>query len=766
LQYFPAILIQQQEEITRGFSALKLASILQGELLVDHSAAKDSKIAAFTKMNPGGLHKTREAFVQALTRLDRSVFLELTVSTFPNLGNPAGNQMEIVIFICCEDPSEAVVKEKLISTFLNIKPFLTAFFPEADFQMITDSNAIKAMRTSTCFTHATHIKRKYETIALGTLSGHKPIGFGADAEKDRQDPESLDVRHGCWWNPSYDDWFHLFNVMLHQIGPTRIIVRLQNAASSRQALENLEKTVLSCDRFLSLAVSDNITFKEQAVLIKKQTLARIGQLKEAGFNIGVFLLSANHTNDFLATLLGNTIAGTPDQSSANSFLPGGFHMTDTAIENAIDLHFFPDDHDLFTITEAACAFRLPSPPFGEIPTGFPVKKFRTALAILHTVADCKENISIALNCHNGIEQPVSVDNESRFRHCFILGQTGTGKSTLMSHMIMQDIKAGRGVAVVDPHGEMIDEIIGKIPEERAEDVIFFDPLDIERPIGFNVLEWNTLQERDLIIDELYQIFHHIYDFKQTGGPIFELYFRGALGMLMGDKKRKNFTPTLLDFTRFFIDKRFRKYLKSTVDDIQMHDFLKQAEEAGGDADMRNVAPYITSKFARLKDITLSRILGQSCTKFSFEEIMDQGKIFLIKLGKGRFGSVTSALLANMIVGRFKLAALKRAEIPASMRRDFFLYVDEAHNLPSDNFMELLSEARKYRLGLVLATQYAAQLTRTTAETRDNLLSAILGNAGQTIVFRLGRKMHRQWPLLSTPVLANRTSSGCPTGMDM
>jgi hypothetical protein len=737
LQYFPAISIQQQGKTSRGFSALRLASILQGELLIDPSAAKDSKIAAFNKMNPVMLQKTRESFIQALGRLDTSVTLELSITTFPKLGDPAGNQVEIAIFICCEDRSETLVKEKLVSTFLNLKPLLAAYFPEADYQMVTDARAIQKMRDSKAFTHVTRISRQYETIALGTLSGRKPIGFGADAEKDRQPSESIEIRHKALWIPSYDDWFHLIHVMLNQIGPARVLIRLRNAASCRRAMEKLETTVLACDRFVSSAADDNITLKEQAVLIKKQALYRIGKMTEAGFKIGVFLFTETHTNDFLATILGNTITETPDQHAAGFCLAGGFHLSDIAIETAVDLHCFSDDPDLYTVTEAACAFRLPSPPLEDIPAGFPVKKFRTAPAMLHTGTACKESITIGLNCHNGIELPVPVDNESRFRHCFILGQTGTGKSTLMAHMIMQDIRAGRGVAVVDPHGEMIDQIVGQIPEDRAEDVIFFDPLDTERPIGFNVLEWNTVYERDLIIDELYRTFHHLYDFKQTGGPIFELYFRGALGMLMGDKKREDFTATLLDFTRFFTDKQFRNYLKDSVDDLQLHDFLKQAEAVCGDASMQNVTPYIISKFARFRDITLTRIIGQTSTKFSFEGIMDQGKIFLIKLGKGRFGSTTSALLANMIVGRFKLAAMKRSEMPASLRRDFFLYVDEAHNLPSDNSMELLSEARKYKLGLVLATQYAAQLTRTTPETRDNLLSAILGNVGQTIIFRLG-----------------------------
>jgi type IV secretory pathway TraG/TraD family ATPase VirD4 len=328
-------------------------------------------------------------------------------------------------------------------------------------------------------------------------------------------------------------------------------------------------------------------------------------------------------------------------------------------------------------------------------------------------------------------------------------------------MILQDIQAGRGVAVIDPHGDMIDTIIGQIPMERAEDVVLFDPLDIERPIGFNVLDWKTIQDRDLIIDELYQIFHQIYDFKTTGGPIFEQYFRGALALLMGDKKRENFIPTVLDLTRFFLDKAFRDYLKYTVDDFHLHDFIIQAEKAGGEAAMQNITPYITSKFARFQDTTFKRIVGQPSTTFSFENIMDEGKIFLIKLGKGRFGSITSALLANMIVSRFKLAAMKRGEVSVSQRRDFFLYIDEAHNLPGENFMELLSEARKYRLGLVLATQYAAQLTKSGVNTKDNLLSALLGNVGQTIIFRLGQEDAEEMESSLTPSFGARDIIALP-----
>jgi hypothetical protein len=180
-------------------------------------------------------------------------------------------------------------------------------------------------------------------------------------------------------------------------------------------------------------------------------------------------------------------------------------------------------------------------------------------------------------------------------------------------------------------------------------------------------------------------------------------------------------------------------LKHSIKDPQISDFVKELEQTGGEASIENLSPYITSKLSRFThDITLRRIVGQEKTSFDFDEIMNKGKILLVKLGKGRFGATVSALLANQIVTRFKLAAMKRGDMPHKDRRDFFLYVDECHNLPSENFMELLSEARKFRMGLVLATQYTAQLG-SASQKENNFLSAILGNVGTILIFRLGQE---------------------------
>ena len=761
MKYFPIIITERINRKVRGFAGLELKSITQAELLLIDSSVRDSNISALNRMHPGLLQLRREAFILTISELDSALSLELYITAFPSLVHPAENRLEIALLICGKDNSEEQIKEKIVSAFLNIKPVILSMFPEADFRPITNADTLNKVRNYDNFKYATSIDRRIANVSLGTLFVEKQIGFGSNVDKNIHASEQTVVRHLFQWLPSLNDWSQLINTMLNQLDPNRIVIRFKSAPLKKHTLQNLKNTVFVCDQFLVSAGSENATLKEQATAIRKQTLSRIGKLMEESFSVGVFLFTSNIANPFLGKILGNSITLSKGNSDESSFWEGGFRISKVSVKKAVDINYYSDNEEPFTATEASCAFRLPSPPFEEIPPGFPVKRFRTALAMITDNKNDPDSIILADNIHQGVEKPVMLDRESRLRHCFILGQTGSGKSTLMKNMIIQDIQAGRGVAVIDPHGEMVDSLLGQIPIERAEDVILFDPLDIERPIGFNILAWNTIQERDLIIDELYQIFHHIYNFEKTGGPVFELYFRGALALLMGDKKRTGFIPTILDFVQFFIDKKFRCYLKETTDDVCLHDFLKQAEEAGGDAALANVTPYITSKLTRFQDTTLKRIFGQGYTSFSFDNILDKGKIVLIKLGKGRFGQVTSALLANMIVSRFKLAAMKRGEKEPSQRHDFFLYIDEAHNLPAENFMELLSEARKYNVGLVLATQYAAQLTKSNENSNDNLLSALLGNVGQTITFRLGQEDAKAMAVTLSPVFGTRDIIALP-----
>ena len=319
--------------------------------------------------------------------------------------------------------------------------------------------------------------------------------------------------------------------------------------------------------------------------------------------------------------------------------------------------------------------------------------------------------------------------------------------------------------MIDPHGDTVENVLASIPPERAEDVILMDLLDRQRPVGFNPLQWSTIEERDLLIDELYLTIDRIYDMKHNGGPICETHLRGMLQTLMGDgsEKRHGFVPTLLDFRSCYVDGAFRGWLRDTMDDPQVADFHREIEKSGGDHSLANLSQYITSKLGRfVNDTTLKRIIGQEKTAFDFDDIVNSGKIFLVKLGKGRFGSVVSALLTNMFVSRFRLAAMKRGDLPAGERRDFILYIDEAHNLPSENLTELLSEARKFRMSLILATQYCGQIGRRGGSGEGNdLLAAVHGNVGTTVVFRLGMEDAQEMARLLYPRFSERDIVGLP-----
>jgi len=247
--------------------------------------------------------------------------------------------------------------------------------------------------------------------------------------------------------------------------------------------------------------------------------------------------------------------------------------------------------------EAAAIFCLPLPVCGDS-SGLPVRRRRTA-AITFSSANAakKKNITLFDNFHQERIQPVNLTNEDRMRHMFVVGATGTGKSVFLSDMILQDVAKGHGVFVIDPHGDMVESVLSRIPKNRAEDVILFDVLE-ERPVGFNLLEWHTIEERDMIIDEMYQAVDLMYDMKEAGGPIFEHHFRNMLKMLCGDDiaSRPNFSPTVLEFVRCYLEADMHEWLSARTAEADVKDFAKEIDRTNcGDIQLRARAK-ITSHF--------------------------------------------------------------------------------------------------------------------------------------------------------------------------
>jgi len=344
----------------------------------------------------------------------------------------------------------------------------------------------------------------------------------------------------------------------------------------------------------------------------------------------------------------------------------------------------------------------------------------------------KEGVILGKNIFRGEETVVRMLDEDRRRHLYMIGQTGTGKTTLLIEMIRQDIEAGNGVAIIDPHGEAAERILGLVPSERVEDVIYFNPADIERPLGLNLLEYDPSypEYKTFLANEMVNIFKKLWEaIPEAFGPIFEQYMRNALLLVMDDPESGS---TLLEIPKVLADEEFRHYKLSKTSNVVVKDFwIKEAEKAGGEAALANIVPYITSKTnIFLANDIMRPIICQQKSAFDFRKIMDERKIFIANLSKGKLGDVNSNLLGLIIVGKILMAAFSRVDELEEKRPDFYLYVDEFQNFTTESIAIILAEARKYRLNLIIAHQFIGQL-------RENIRDAVFGNVGSMVAFRVG-----------------------------
>ncbi|OHA65802.1 MAG: hypothetical protein A3C04_03580 [Candidatus Wildermuthbacteria bacterium RIFCSPHIGHO2_02_FULL_45_25] len=315
----------------------------------------------------------------------------------------------------------------------------------------------------------------------------------------------------------------------------------------------------------------------------------------------------------------------------------------------------------------------------------------------------------------------------RRRHFYVIGQTGTGKSSLLQEMIRQDIQNGEGVAVVDPHGELVEATLSIIPPERMKDVVLFEPFDTDRPMGLNMLEYETPEQKDFAVQEMIAIFQKLFP-PEVIGPMFEHYMRNAMLALMADQ---NNLGTLVEIPRMFTDDEFMsKQIAMVQDPIVRSFWLREWKQTTGGTKSEMLG-YVVSKIGRfIENEMLRNIIGQQHSAFDLADIMNGRKIFLANLSKGRTGEVNSALLGLILVSKIQMAAMKRAAIAEDQRSDFYLYIDEFQNFTTDSIATILSEARKYRLNLIMAHQYIPQLT-------NEIKDAVLGNVGSMGVFRVG-----------------------------
>ena len=344
-----------------------------------------------------------------------------------------------------------------------------------------------------------------------------------------------------------------------------------------------------------------------------------------------------------------------------------------------------------------------------------------------------EGIVLGKNVFRGVTKQVRMTDADRRRHLYIIGQTGTGKTVFMKSMLRQDVENGKGVCVIDPHGDFAEFVLSIVPPERAEDVIYFDPGDVDFPMGLNMLEIDPThpEQKSMVIDELFGIFDKLYDLKTTGGPMFEKYFKNSALLLLDDYAHE--IPTLADISRVLVDNAYRAdKLTRETNPLVTQFWTLEAEKAQGDQSLANMAPYITSKVTSfIFNEFLRPIINQSKSAFNFREVMDNQKILVVNLSKGRIGDLNANLLGMIIVGKLLMAALSRVDIVNEAdRKDMYLYIDEFQNFTTDSISTILSEARKYRLDLIIAHQFIKQL-------KDGIRDAVFGNVGSITSFRIG-----------------------------
>lgn len=453
--------------------------------------------------------------------------------------------------------------------------------------------------------------------------------------------------------------------------------------------------------------------------------------RHPGFEVTIRLVSSSNVNGRAQAILNNMVATFAlfDAPGKNGFKYSATKDIEKFVTSYI-MRFFPDakKKTILNAVELATVFHFPDQR--NIPTSQLTRQASKQVDAPRNMPD--DGLLLGYNLFRGAKKPVRLALGDRQRHMYAVGQTGTGKSTFLENLAIQDMINGDGFAFIDPHGDTAEKLLSLVPKERTEDVIYFSPADMDYPMGLNLFEFSNKDQKDFLIQETLNMLQKLYDPTHQGimGPRYEHIFRNAALVVMADPAG----GTFVDIPKLFRDPQFLKQKLAHVTDQTVLDFwLKEYPASQRSNDAGEVTAWFVSKFgAFLSNEMMRNIIGQTKSAFDLREIMDNKKILLVNLSKGRTGDLNSKLLGMIFVMKFQAAAMSRANIPESERQDFCLYVDEFQNFSTDSFATIMSEARKYHLNLIVANQFTTQLT---PEIRD----AVFGNMGTVVSFRVGQQ---------------------------
>ena len=614
--------------------------------------------------------------------------------------------------------------------FINIvERQIHSFYPKASIEKVKDYNIF----FPESFTAASSLRlkdkhhfpvRTYQTLESDPLNNITNVLGKFDEKKEGAAIQLL-------MKPARGLWREKGKQVAHKMQQGRRLSDVKSDTILRQSARGFSNIVFKKDDqknkdiFKSEKDTIQLTPEEQEIVKKIE-----GKSGKPGFNANIRLVASALTQERAEVILSEL------ENAFIQYENPGLNSFKVVRENksrakniAFDFIFrnFRDDQSfVLSSEEVASIFHFPL--FSTETPKISWLKARTASPPSNI---SKEGITLGFNDYRGVETVIRHADDDRRRHFYIIGQTGTGKSTMIEEMAKQDIKAGKGVCVIDPHGDLVDHILESVPKERAEDVVFFDPADTERPYGLNMLEYNANkpEQKTFVINEMINIFDKLYDLRQTGGPMFEQYMRNAALLVMEHPESGS---TLMEIPRVLADEEFRHLkLSHCTNPVVKNFWEKEAEKAGGEAALANMVPYITSKLTQFISNDMMRpIIAQEKSTINFRRAMDNQMIILVNLSKGKIGEINANLLGMIIVGKILIAALSRVDMPEHERKDFYLYIDEFQNFTTDSIAQILSEARKYRLALVIAHQFIAQL-------KEEISKAVFGNVGSICSFRIG-----------------------------
>jgi energy-coupling factor transporter ATP-binding protein EcfA2 len=692
---------------------------------------------------------------------------ELRYLIHPNRDNYQLGKVDIV-FLAKIDVREAKdIKEFAQESFLEINALINGRLSGYNFVPITTEVELDTFLNPFEIKEIAEIRRREELIKLDRFTPTSGIGYRPLERKRKQEnTNGIYLTHS--FSPTPHTFSQLFKILL--LTPDSIVfsITLAPTSLSPDEIEFLINNISITEDFLAQPSSATEThkdiYRQRALLINKALTQQYHLLSDAPFQMRIQVCSSGIIPLTILEAVGVEITN-PIGSQDDSMQSGGYDCVypernlkeyQVALHNFQNLEFndwgeskSPVNslrlRQLVDAYEANCAFRLPIPLDDELP-GLDISHCRTVAPprdILLMENSKEPAVKLGINRTMGQTYNLFLSDSDRKQHLYIIGQTGTGKTTLMKSMALDDMNNGKGVIVIDPHGDMYHELLESVPEHRLKDLVLFDPTDSDYPLGFNPLEMESESQRDFIIREFKSIMERILqdqygDYsRQMAGPMFYTHTQMNLRVILNDWKNPG---TLLDLYEIFNQKDYWiKYTPLEYQDTQANLWIKNTLS---NTDYTRFVPfdgYVIGDFYKSKfidfvfDPILRNIFGQKKSTISIPKIMNEGKILLVNLAKGTMAEANSKFLGMFLMAKILSSAMERVKLPEKKRKLVCLYVDEFQNLATENFLILLSEGRKFGLSLVLANQFVTQIKDT------RIIDAIFGNVGNMIAFRTGKK---------------------------